>query len=185
MYDRELIEQVVGAARMTLPFIVESTSPTPVSGLSPIDVDAHRRLVAILVDSGTDAHALAWTAQTVELTAKVMAHHRNAIGAEHRRAWAEISMLLRTAGIAFAEAVGRVPGSAATVEVDALEVTRRACAELAPTLDREAVVAMIAAADVVLGRLDALDGREPFPSPAVERVAVGLRSGPVDPSADD
>ena len=81
----------------------------------------------------------------------------------------------RSAGLAFAEAVGRIPGTAITVEVDVLDVTRSACLALSSELDHAGVGTLIASLDQASGHLHRTDGLAPFPSEDVERVAVALR----------
>ncbi|MEM9518097.1 MAG: hypothetical protein AAGA37_02150 [Actinomycetota bacterium] len=175
MQDQELIATVAGAAEAVLPLIIDADRSATGTELDPLDVEMCRVLVRALVDSGASPHALHWTAEVLELTSSVMTHHRNAIPSPSRQAWNQVTLLFRTAGIAFAENVGRVPGTARDLDVDILHVTSAACRSMSAHVDYAALRSLIASAGVVLAELHRLDGVAPFPSTEVARVVEGLR----------
>lgn len=176
MHDRELLSIVVDSARLTLPRITEDPEPSDSPHLDVCDVEVSRVLVHALVDGGTGQSSLAWTAEILELTAKVMTHHRADLPLGLRQHWSSVSLLVRTAGLAFAEAVGRVPGTASEFETDVLDVTRSACGSLARVVSHDAIAEMVTSLEAVVAYLPELPEERPFASPDVERVVAGLRS---------
>lgn len=176
VHDQDLLTTVVGAARAALPLVLEQPASADCPAVDIGDIEAPRMLVQILVDSGTTRRSLEWTAEVLEVTSKVMTHHRRAVPIEGRQAWGEVNLLFRTCALAFAEAVGRIPGTETRLGVDLLDVTRVACRELGRAVDHGSVALAIASLDTVLVYMPRVgELGTPYASDEVERVATGLR----------
>ncbi|MEM9518470.1 MAG: hypothetical protein AAGA37_04060 [Actinomycetota bacterium] len=174
MADEELIEALVSAAREALPMILDATEPNPKQWFTTTDIEVARTLVASLIDHGFDQRSLMWTAELLELTANVMVHHRHVVSPATRSAWAQVTLLFRTAGLAFAEAVGRVPGTAAVLRIDEIDVTRAACESLASVVDYGSVREMLSSLEEVAIELPNVATQPSFSSDVAELVADWL-----------
>ena len=177
MRDDELVADLVSATRTALRLVIAQAPSIDGPQLDVCDIELSRHLARIMIAGGADRQALRWTSEVLELTAAVMIHHRSRLPAEVRAAWSEVGLLYRTAGLAFAEAIGRVPGSERRLGRSVLDVTQAACAELGRHADHPSVRDLLHALDTVESGLEHLAGSSPYPGDAVVRVGAGLRLG--------